>query len=426
MSDNDNIQSAAEFWSDGTEPTSPLETNGTTIEEIIEIANQLPEALDTSDATASAGWIGSGKTAYVNGEKVTGTLNAGSVHVRVENDSDIAFTIPILNVGGWGTLQAIDDQFGDAEADNVAIGKTFTSKNGLKVEGNLNTSKVQFYNYDGKYAQVDAELLVDETATANTDKNVVPSVNSTVLGDALPKHVLKGYTFSTKDCTGNDKIGIGVEGTLEVPDLSGVTATAKYVAQGYSFVDADGNTVEGLFNSKVEFDAIDGSVTVQGRIHQPNSTTTESFIRLTPSNCPLGNAMPADVLSGVTFSSFGDSRAGIGATGTMANNGAVALTMNPLDSSSTESVSIAKGYHDGSGTAKIAANLNVKLDDMLNGTQEGTKGSPYDGTSTTFEPPLSETIKESVDGLSTAIHTTQADLISQIIAALATKTGGGS
>lgn len=56
---------------------------------------------------------------------------------------------------------------------------------------------------------------------------------------------------------------------------------------------------------------------------------------------PTGNAQPADVLSGKTFSNAD----GIDKTGTMVNRGAVSGTATP-----TQPYTIPAGYHNGSGT----------------------------------------------------------------------------
>lgn len=56
---------------------------------------------------------------------------------------------------------------------------------------------------------------------------------------------------------------------------------------------------------------------------------------------PTGNALPADVLSGKTFSNAD----GIDKTGTMVNNGAVSITLTDQDPTYT----IPKGYHNGLG-----------------------------------------------------------------------------
>lgn len=60
---------------------------------------------------------------------------------------------------------------------------------------------------------------------------------------------------------------------------------------------------------------------------------------------PTGNALPADVLAGKTFSNAD----GIDKTGTMVNNGAVTITLTDQDPSYT----VPEGYHNGSGTVSF-------------------------------------------------------------------------
>lgn len=94
---------------------------------------------------------------------------------------------------------------------------------------------------------------------------------------------------------------------------------------------------------------------------------------------PTGNALPADVLAGKTFSNVD----GINKTGTMVNNGAVTITLTAQDPSYT----VPEGYHNGSGTVRFTpsggdgADLVVTCSDAF----AGTTISCTDGTTTFTE-----------------------------------------
>lgn len=119
------------------------------IGQIITKINSLPAQLDTSDANATADKIVENYSAYVNGEKIEGSIKtlygglneygavvdksymgAIGVNYTVTEPSYISPT-----TGPDISLTASLSDFGDATAEDVVAGKTFTSSAGLKVTG---------------------------------------------------------------------------------------------------------------------------------------------------------------------------------------------------------------------------------------------------------------------------------------------------
>lgn len=140
------------------------------------------------------------------------------------------------------------------------------------------------------------------------------------------------------------KVNKVVYGGTVLIDLTGDTVTADKVLTGYTAHDKSGATITGTCNYDVNSE--DATVAV------------------------------AEILNGKTAYARGSK-----ITGTMPNNGAVTKTI----STKTQEVSIAQGYHDGSGKVSISSTEQAKIiptnirDGVtilgVTGTMSGTEGA---------------------------------------------------
>lgn len=240
------------------------------------INNVTGSGIDTSDATATASDIVSGKTAYVKGSKITGnvlevtdsgTVLVGDAYYETSRGRFIiSATQPVEDVlyrkGATVSTYVSGSNLGDATAADVVAGKTFTSSHGLKVTGTHQCSS-------------------GSSSPSLQSKSVSPSESSQTV---TPDSGYDGLSQVTVSAISNTYVGSGVtkkSAATYTPTTSDQTIASGQYLNGVQTIKGDSNLVASNIKSGVSIFGVAGSYTGGGSgggLVMKSGTTTSATI----------------------------------------------------------------------------------------------------------------------------------------------------
>lgn len=258
---------------------------------------------------AISGNIINGKTAWVNGEKVTGSMPVVDSE-EIVLDAGVKFTIPKGYHDGTGTVEAetlANQTVANAKADDIIKTKT-AWVNGEKVTGSLELSGTAalgdvlagstFYNIDPK-TKLTGTLALTGTASeedvlegstfynTNAKRKLVGSLKLT--GTALAEHVLTGTSFY------NTNAKVRIDGSM--PNIGSVivqlgSGSSYIIPKGYH----DGT---GIVKAPTLESVTEG--TAEASDIYPGKTAWVNGEKITGTMALNGTVTPDKVVAGYTF-----------------------------------------------------------------------------------------------------------------------------
>lgn len=130
--------------------------------------------LNTSDVDATAANIDAGKTAYVKGQKITGTstkVNTADANAAA-GDILTGKTAYVKGSKITGTLILLDTSDANATASDILSGKT-AYVNGAKVTGTVSSKAAQTYTPGTSNQTINAGQYLSGTQTISGDANLL-------------------------------------------------------------------------------------------------------------------------------------------------------------------------------------------------------------------------------------------------------------